>query len=535
MPTKAQLTLNGASLGWADLTSALWADEVEVTLDQVASSQMKRAREAGLAELAADAQLRVYGWNQALGPFKDRQLSPADQLRFQVNVLRSHHTGLGAALPPAVSRLALIVRANCLARATSGARPELVERMCAAVNAGLLPVMPGTGSLGTGDLQPMAAAGLALTGDPAGRFHGEHESVPAAQAWADVGQPSRFTLATGEAIALISGSAVLTAHLVHAIEKVTLQVETFLAAFALFCEAARVEQAAFDTRMHAERHLPSETLAARYIQAFLCDSQWATDEGRRRTGETAPRIQDATSVRSVPHQLALMLRELERAREDVTREANASTCNPMLFPSYTGESYEFVSGGNWDATVLGHAAQSLNSCLARLAVLAKDLAGRLLHDGWSNGLPAGLAGGPEGLNSGMLLLHTSAASLIPEIQLRANPVGALSFPLKGGQEDFHTMAMAAVASLLSNSRRFDQILAILLVICAQGIDLLRPTMAGLELGTGSAVVYAALREQVAPLTQDRVLAPEVETLTRCVRDATFAVLTRQVLDGAELS
>ena len=168
-----RLILNGASLTWRDLASALKAERVEVALDPVSRGQMLRAREAGLEILESNPGMRAYGWNQALGPFKDRRLEPEEQLRFQVNVLRSHSTGLGEALPRRVSRLALIIRANCLARGTSGARPELVERMNAAVNLGLVPVMPGTGSMGTGDLQPMAAAGLALTGDVAGRVRGD--------------------------------------------------------------------------------------------------------------------------------------------------------------------------------------------------------------------------------------------------------------------------------------------------------------------------------------------------------------------------
>ncbi len=525
------LTLNGASLTWRDLAAALTAERLGITMDPVARNQMQRTREAGLAALKADPQLRVYGWNQALGPFKDRRLKPDEQLRFQVNVLRSHSTGLGEALPWQVARLALIVRANCLARGTSGARPELVDRMNDAVNLGLIPVIPGTGSMGTGDLQPMAAAGLALTGDAAGRVRcedGEERRAP--QAWAAMGRDVEFQLATGEAIALISGSAVLTAHLAFAVEEVYRQVETFLGAFALFCEAARVEKNAFDPRIHAERHMPWEMQANALILRLMGNSGWATSEGRRRVGEHAPRIQDATSVRSVPHQVGIILRELERAREDVTREANSSTCNPLLIPDYTGQGYDFLSGGNWDATVLGQAAQSVNGCLARLAVLTKDLAARLLHDGWSHGLPAGLSGGETGLNSGMLLLHTSAAALIPEIQLLANPVGALSFPLKGGQEDFHTMAMAAVNALVSNSRRFDQLLAVLFVISGQGIHLLEERMRGLPLGDGSACVYEQLRGQVTPLEEDRFLSPEVEDLVESIRQGDFALLVHDLLE-----
>ena len=163
-------------------------------------------------------------------------------------------------------------------------------------------------------------------------------------------------------------------------------------------------------------------------------------------------------------------------------------------------------------------------------MLTKDLAARLLHDGWSHGLPAGLSGGETGLNSGMLLLHTSAAALIPEIQLLANPVGALSFPLKGGQEDFHTMAMAAVNALVSNSRRFDQLLAVLFVISGQGIHLLEERMRGLPLGDGSACVYEQLRGQVTPLEEDRFLSPEVEDLVESIRQGDFALLVHDLLE-----
>ena len=55
-------------------------------------------------------------------------------------------------------------------------------------------------------------AGLALTGDAAGRVRGDDgEERCAPQAWAAMGRDVEFQLAPGEAIALISGSAVLTA------------------------------------------------------------------------------------------------------------------------------------------------------------------------------------------------------------------------------------------------------------------------------------------------------------------------------------
>ena len=58
-----RLTLNGASLTWRDLASALKAERVEVELDPVSRGQMLRAREAGLEILESNPGRRAYGWN----------------------------------------------------------------------------------------------------------------------------------------------------------------------------------------------------------------------------------------------------------------------------------------------------------------------------------------------------------------------------------------------------------------------------------------------------------------------------------------
>ncbi len=525
------LVLDGGSLSWREVELVLAGEPMRVELSDVARTHMSAVRDSALRQLDANESLRVYGWNQALGPLKDHPLTPAEQRAFQVNVLRSHHAGIGEFLDEKVARLALIVRANTLARGSAGVRPELVERILAVVNAGIAPLMPDTGSMGTGDLQPMAAAGLFLTGDEQARALTpvcRNQLAPTVCAAAGI-EPT-FELEAGEAIGLISGSAVLAASLAEAVFRIEQQTRTFLGGFALFCEATRAEKQAFDARMHNERHIPAENDASASVLALIGDSRWSTRDGRIRAGEIRPRIQDATSVRSVPHQLAVMLQELARAKEELERDINASTCNPILLPTDDGE-FEFLSGGNWDGTMLGHAAHSLNVCLTRLAVLTKDLSGRLTYEGWNFGLPPSLAGGQLGLNSGMTLLHTTGAALIPEMQVRANPVSTLSFPIKGGQEDHNTMAMAGVHNLMSNVRRYHSLLAILLLMSAQGIYLLHRMMEGLPLGTGSGKVYDCVRQVVAPLDEDRALVEDLETVTELVCNGTVASV---VADAEEL-
>lgn len=104
------LVLDGGSLSWREVELVLAGEPMRVELSDVARTHMSAVRDSALRQLDANESLRVYGWNQALGPLKDHPLTPAEQRAFQVNVLRSHHAGIGEFLDEKVARLALIVR-----------------------------------------------------------------------------------------------------------------------------------------------------------------------------------------------------------------------------------------------------------------------------------------------------------------------------------------------------------------------------------------------------------------------------------------
>lgn len=509
-----QVVLDGSSLDWQDMVDVLTADTVTVRLDGATRQGMTRSR-AGALEALRGGQ-RVYGWNQALGPLKDKPLSDADQLEFQRRILRSHAAGVGPALSDHVARLALVLRANAMARGAMGVRPELVERILAVVNAGVTPRMPEIGSLGTGDLQPMAAAGLTITGEPApARFGGREGPAPRILRAAKLAPT--FALQSGEALPLISGGSVLAARYVDAVVRAERDADAFDAAFTLFLEATRAEQGAFDPRTHADRGIPAEVAANDRIRALVCQSQWMTDEGRAQAGEDHPRIQDSVSVRATPHILGALRQTIADAHGHLEREANSSTSNPLVFPKDGGDGYEFVMGGNWDAALMGHEIDTLNAQVTDLAVLSQELSGRLLAEKWSYGLPANLAGGEVGLNSGMVQAQTVAAALIPEMQVRAVPAGTLSRPVKFGQEDHNTMAMASVRNLHDNLDRMETVLGVHVLMSAQGVDLIRPKMSGLHMGSGTTKLHAAVRRHVEPLHDDRYMTPDVETAVALVR------------------
>lgn len=507
------ITLDGDHLTVEQMRAVLDGKAGAVRLAPAAAEGMRVARAGALAAL--DGGQRVYGWNQALGPLKDHPLTDAEQRDFQLRVLRSHAAGTGDELPPGVARLALVLRANAMARARMGVRPEMVERMLALVNAGVTPVMPSIGSLGTGDLQPMAAAGLVLTGDAGTARLREGPVRGAREVLHEAGLPAEFPLEAGEALPLISGSGVLTARYLASVDRAERFLDQFRGAFALFLEATRAEAGSLDARTHAERRIPAEEFEAARLRELTHDSAWMTDAGRAKFGETSPRVQDAVSVRAAPHIAATARQTLDEARTIIAREANASTSNPLLFerPDHT---WEFVMGGNWDGAQIGHAIDTLNAQVTDVSVLSHELSGRLIASKWSYGLPDNLAGPPVGLNSGMVQVQTVGAALIPEMQTRSMPAGVLSRPEKFGQEDHNTMAMASVRNLDENLKRAEIVLAVQFLLAAQGIDLARPTMGDLRLAKATEELHQRFRERVPVLGDDRWMTPDVDTAVAMV-------------------
>ncbi|HEX4813232.1 MAG TPA: aromatic amino acid ammonia-lyase [Nonomuraea sp.] len=510
------LVLDGRSFALRDAFAILDGRPVTARLSADAQARMRRTRAGALAAL--DDQ-RVYGWNQALGPLKDRPLSAEQAEQFQRNVLRSHAAGVGEPLPDDVARLAMVLKANQMARGTVGVRPEVPQRLLSMVNAGVVPVMPQVGSLGTGDLQPQAAAGLAALGEDAPVRHGGVEG-PASALLPRAGLARAFTFQAGEALPMISGSTVLAATLLHAVHRAGVLADQAEGAFALFMEATRAERGSLDARTHRERHIPEQNAVAARLRAMVAGSGWMTEEGRKRLDPANyhPRVQDAVSVRAAPHILAGLRHVLADARRALEREANSSTSNPLVFKRERGRGYEFVMGGNWDGSVMGHLADNLNAEITDVGVLSQELSGRLLSPRWSYGLPANLAGGAVGLNSGMVQVQTVAAALIPEMQVRAAPAGTLSRPVKDGQEDHNTMAMASVRHLHENLDRLETVLAVQYLMAAQGIDLIRGKMSGLPLGAVTRTLHAELRRHVPPLAEDRYQTPDLERAIALVRE-----------------
>lgn len=514
-----QITIDGESLTLQQLAAFVKDPSIRVALSPRAMDKVKKTRRE-VAKWLTEERRVIYGITTGLGKLKDFVVEERDQAIFQQKILYSHAAGIGPPFPEDVVRLAMLLRANVLSRGHSGVRPELIERILTFLNRGVIPLIPQIGSLGAGDLQPMAHLGLCLAGAPEGRVRFQGEEGSAVQMLEKAGiSPVRFPLTAREALALISGSTCVLANVIHAFHKAKQLSLLADIALALNLEAIRGDMGAFDERIHQARGIPGQIETARRVRELLKGSEWVTEEGRRRLGETRPRVQDAVSYRSSPQLHGAVKDVLHYAETVLSREINASTDNPLIFSGDSG--HEGLSGGNFHGAILAYVSDFICIVLTDLAVLSERRSARLLDPAANFGLPANLVGGTVGLNTGFALVQANAVALVGEMRTLATPASIGSIPAKGNQEDHNSMAMGAVRKAIQIIEHLQKVLAIELLCAAQAIDLIKEKMGGLSMGNGTARVYQLIRRHVSPMWEDTYVKADLEKMIRLVEEETI--------------
>ncbi len=124
----------------------------------------------------------------------------------------------------------------------------------------------------------------------------------------------------------------------------------------------------------------------------------------------------------------------------------------------------------------------------------------------------------SGLNSGLMLTQYTAAALVNENKVLASPASVDSIPTSAGQEDHVSMGTTAARKAWDILTNTQYVVAIELLAAAQALDLRHPD----QLGGGTAVAHHLIRNKVATLVEDRVLAPDIEQMFHLVRSGELA-------------
>jgi histidine ammonia-lyase len=496
------LTLDGDSLT-IDAVYSVAAGNARVELSPKARDRMTATQ--NVVRDIVERNEVVYGVTTGFGKLSEIAIPPDRLAELQVNLVRSHSAGVGPFLPEREVRAMMLLRANVLAKGYSGARPELVDLLLAMLNARIHPPIREQGSVGaSGDLAPLAALGVAMIGEGTLSVNGGNQK-PAVDVLHENGLEP-LTLGPKEGITLINGTQCHTAIAALALHDAMTLWRTAHFAGAMSLEALLGTPVAFDTRIHDARGQTGQSESAALLRRILEDSEIRESH---RHGD--PRVQDAYCLRCMPQVHGPVKDALDWIDGIVTRELNAATDNPLVFPN--GET---LSGGNFHGQAVGLALDMLAIVMTNLATIAERRIDRLVHPDFNQGLPAFLVN-DAGVNSGFMMAQVTAAALASECKVLSHPATVDTIPTDGNREDVVPMSMGAAwkaRRVVDNVRR---ILAIELMCAAQGLDFRLPLLPG----KGAVGAHHAVREIVKPLDTDRVLTPDIEALASAIGAGAF--------------
>lgn len=479
------LILDGGNLtleGFISVTRGL----SKVTADKEAMDRVAASRKVVDALVAEKHPM--YGINTGFGRFADVAIGEDDLNLLQINLILSDVCGIGNPLPRDVVRGMLLLRANSLLGGCSGVRHVIIETLIAMVNAGVHPVIPEKGSVGSsGDLCPLSHMVLPMLGMGEAEYKGS--VIDGAEAMKLAGIPV-VELRAKEGLALINGTQCMTSVAAHAMYDTHTLLKSADVIGALTMESMRGIINAYDPRIHAIRKHKGQIDAASNMRKALEGSGYTTRQGELR-------MQDAYSVRCTPQVHGASRAAASYIADVITTEMNAVTDNPLVFT----DNGDVFSGGNFHGEPIAIACDTLGIAVAELGSISERRVAKLVDPALNHGLPAFLVKN-GGINCGFMIPQYAAAALVSENKILAHPASVDSIPTSAGQEDHVSMGTIAARKAATIVEHVQAILGIELMAAAQAIDLQEKR----DMGRGTGAAYRVLREHIEFMENDRILS-----------------------------
>ncbi|MCL4222548.1 MAG: histidine ammonia-lyase [Phycisphaerales bacterium] len=478
-----------------------------VELAPQTAARLAHSRRA-LLELVSGGQA-YYGVNTGFGSLSRTHVDDQVLGELQRNLVRSHASGIGSALPDEVVRAMMLTLAGSLARGISGVRPQLVELILAFLNAGIVPVVPEIGSVGaSGDLAPLSHVALALIGEGPVRVNGAERRSSEVMAQQGL-RP--IELQAKEGLALINGTHLMCGRAALVYDDFERVFSAALLADAMSMDACRVSHRFLDPRVFEVRgHEGGRVVAAR-LRELLAGSEIVHSHA-----ENDPRVQDPYSFRCSPGVLGSVWDLAQQVRGAIETELGAVSDNPLVFVE-NGVA-DIVSAGNFHGMPIALPMDTLALCACHVSGISER---RLFHMlsvfDPESGLRPFLSPRP-GLHSGYMVVQYAAAAACNELIGLCTPASVSNLPTCAEMEDYNSFGPRCVAKASRGVELMRSVVAAEILCAAQGLE------AHLPLKSGARVEAARrlIRQHVEALDHDRPPAPDLREVENLIARGAFA-------------
>ena len=479
------VTLTGAPLSFREL-ALIGSGSARAVADPAGLARCREGRAALEAALAGG--VVVYGTTTGVGAMKDRAFAVNELLQFNRGLVLAHHFAIGSPLPLDVVRSALAVRINTALSGRVGCTTELVESLAALLNADVIPLVRGVGSIGCADIGLMGQIGAVLTGNGEAYHRGERR--PAAEALAAAGLEPHI-MAPRDALAIVSANSVGVALAGDSLARASAAVRMLLATVTAAAAGLGASRAPWRAALTVGTRF--ESAVGLWLMAVSEGWEWPV----------GTQIHDPLSLRMLPQIYGAIFDRLNDAGAEFLVSTARPDDNPIIVDGEV-----LASGGSLPLN-LTLTVESLATALAHGARNAFNLC-VLLANGGRRGLLANLVV-PETIATGFGPILKLAGDLLSRVLADAAPVSATPLVVAGGMEDEASFLPLAVERMDRQIAALQGLTAVLGLLATQAIDLSGDLPGGLV-----GVVRGLVREEVSLMVEDRVLSGDVENLVRAL-------------------
>jgi len=490
------LTVSTRSITYLEFKS-LFKGPTRVSLTKDSINNIKRSHHRLKLKLKEGS--TIYGVNTGFGNLSHIKIDKKDLEKLQINLARSHASGVGEPLQLGIVRSVLYLKLLTFAKGYSGIRLEVAQKIIQFLNNDILPVIPQKGSVGaSGDLNPLGHMTLCLIGEGEVFYKNKRISTSTALKKARI---KPLILKPKEGLSLINGTQVSTAIAIKALIDGECLLKTADIAGAISVENSFSSRKVFHKKVHQIKAHPGQKISAKNIYAMLIGSEIV------RSHNNCGKVQDPYSFRCIPHIHGACRDTFSHAVEMVNNEINSVSDNPIIL--HNGN---VVNSGHFHAEHIAQAMDHLSIAFSELGAVSE----RRVHyfmKGIENRIPPFVTLSP-GIESGYMMSHVTATALVSENKTLSHPASIDSLSTSGGQEDLVSMAPWAAYKLLNIQNNLSVILGIELIVAGAANHIASPD---LNPGKGTAPILKQLKKYCFYDKGDRSLNPEIDSVSQQVQ------------------
>lgn len=479
--------------------------KAKVSFSEAYEKRVIRCREH-VERFSRDGQA-IYGLTTGLGDNWKKFIPEADRIIIQRNNILAHTCSVGEPLNDECVRAMMAVMLMHFGVGHTGIRLETLILLREMLNADVVPHVPRHGSVGYLCLE--GHIGMVLLGE--GRAYYKGELLDGGEALARAGL-SPTVLGSKEGLTLLSGTTSVTALTALALYDARMLAKTADVIASISLEQLKGTLMAMDKRIMEARPHTDQGKTAHNLRTLLQDSQVVEKHKEHR-------VQDALSLRCIPQLHGAVKKSIKEGLETLEIELNSAVDNPLIFEEEDGTPVALM-GCNADGSYLGMAADFLAIALTDLAKMSERRLDRLVNHHVSE-LPPFLNQSAD-FNNGLMMIQYTAAGLLGELRLLANPATVDNVTTCANQEDYVSMGYNAALKAYNSIPFARYILASELICGLQAVD----CGDGTPTGSATQAIYQEIRKDVPKMTEDVPITP----LTELVAEH---IWSGRVLDLAE--